>query len=256
MVFDGAIEITVTLNVQQGWPEVFEQGDCVPPLQYYPGLSYQARAAMDSTVIELPPAVFKHLPDETQLCIHRSAADATGKIQAYLQAVNSELSTRNLRLSQYILNEHAAHNKAIQSEFVQTFIKNMRRLPVYAMDLTSKLLDERTSVQEVVEGIRSDPSLVALVLRTVNSAQYGFSKKIESFYHACMILGFNNIHNLLMREAAISTMPSRARLQKITSTPASFRFSVSKFSARTQNTNRKPQRRSACCTILARRCEC
>ena len=58
-----------------------------------------------------------------------------------------------------------------------------------------------------MEGIRSDPNLVALVLRTVNSAHYGFSKKIESFYHACMVLGFNNIHNLLMREAAQSTMP-------------------------------------------------
>src|SRR5205814_103407 len=60
---------------------------------------------------------------------------------------------------------------------------------------------------EVVEGIKRDPSLVGVVLKTVNSAQYGFGKKIESFYHACMILGYNNIYNLILREAAQSTMP-------------------------------------------------
>src|SRR5215475_11154178 len=105
VVIKGAIELTVTLNTQQGWPEVFEKGECVAPLYHYAGLSYKARAEIDSTVIELLPAVFKHLPPETQLCVHRNAAAATGKIQAYLRAVNSELSTRNLRLSQYVLNE-------------------------------------------------------------------------------------------------------------------------------------------------------
>jgi len=77
------------------------------------------------------------------------------------------------------------------------------------------LLDDRMSVQEVVEGIKRDPSIVAAVLKTVNSAQYSFQKKIESFYHACMILGFNNIYNLLMREAAQSTMPITRETSKI-----------------------------------------
>src|SRR5262249_38269713 len=53
------------------------------------------------------------------------------------------------------------------------------------------------------------------VLRVVNSAQYAFSKKIETFYHACIILGFNNLYSLIMREAVESTLPSNEETRKI-----------------------------------------
>jgi HD-like signal output (HDOD) protein len=88
-------------------------------------------------------------------------------------------------------------------------------MPAYATDLAVKLLDDRMSVQEVVEGIKRDPSIVAAVLKSVNSAQYSFQKKIESFYHACMILGFNNIYNLIVREAVQSTMPVTTETKRI-----------------------------------------
>ena len=61
-------------------------------------------------------------------------------------------------------------------------------MPAYATDLSVQLLDARKSVQEIVEGIKRDPNVVGIVLKTVNSAQFAFQKKIESFYHACMIL--------------------------------------------------------------------
>jgi len=88
-------------------------------------------------------------------------------------------------------------------------------MPAYATDLAVKLLDDKMSVQEVVEGIKRDPSIVATVLKTVNSAQYSFQKKIESFYHACMILGFNNIYNLIVREAVQSAMPITLETKRV-----------------------------------------
>ena len=149
----------------------------------------------------------RHLPDKTQLSIFKVTVASTSKMNAYIRGVNGEVSTKNVRLSEYILNQRAPRAAAIQTEFVQKFLKNMPAMPAYATDLAAKLLDDRTSVQEVVEGIKRDPSLVGVVLKLVNSPLYGFEKKIESFYHACMILGFNNIYNLLMREAAQSAMP-------------------------------------------------
>src|SRR5262245_14245470 len=207
VLIDGTIQVVVKLNGQPGRPGFFKRGDCVAPLPLTPGLSYSAETSTDATIIEIPPTILKHLSDKTQLCIYRVATTSTAKINAYIRGVNGEINLRNLRLSQYILNQNAARATAIQSEFVKDFLANMRRMPVYATELAVKLLDDNTSVQEVVEGIKLDPSLVGIVLRTVNSAAYGFGKKIESFYHACMILGFNNIYNLLMREAAQSTMP-------------------------------------------------
>jgi HD-like signal output (HDOD) protein len=215
VLIDGTIQVVVKLNGQPGRPGFFKRGDCVAPLPATPGLSYSAETSTDATIIEIPPTILKHLSDKTQLCIYRVATTSTSKINAYIRGVNGEINLRNLRLSQYILNQNAARAAAIQCDFVKDFLVNMRRMPVYATDLAVKLLDDNTSVQEVVEGIKVDPSLVGIVLRTVNSAQYGFGKKIESFYHACMILGFNNIYNLLMREAAQSTMPTTRETTRI-----------------------------------------
>jgi HD-like signal output (HDOD) protein len=207
IILDGAIQVTIKLNGQPGGPAIFERGDCIAPLPPFPGMSYCAHSTTASRMIEISPTDLTSLPANLQVCIYKAATASTSGINAYVQMMNAELSSRNLRLSQYILNQNAARGADVRSDFVQTFIRNVKQLPPYAKDFATKLLDDRTTVQEVVEGIRSDPALVALVLRTVNSAQYGFAKKIESFYHACMILGFNNIYNLLMQEAAQSAIP-------------------------------------------------
>src|ERR1700733_12336479 len=116
--------------------------------------------------MELPPAVMRHLPDKTQLSIFKVTVASTSKMNAYIRGVNGEVSTKNVRLSQYILNQAAPRAAAIQSDFVQGFLKNMPAMPAYATDLAAKLLDEHTSVQEVVEGIKRDSSIVAVVLKT------------------------------------------------------------------------------------------
>jgi HD-like signal output (HDOD) protein len=207
VLLDGAIQVVVKLNGQTGKPGIFQRGDVVAPLPKSPGLSYEAQAVSPSTIIEITPAVMKHLPDKTQLSIYKVTVASTSKINAYIRTVNAELRAKNLRLFEYIARQNDPRMVSIRTEFVQAFLRNMPRMPAYATDLAAKLLDDHTSVQEVVEGIKRDPNLVGVVLKTVNSPLYGFGKKIESFYHACMILGFNNIYNLIMREAAQSTMP-------------------------------------------------
>jgi HD-like signal output (HDOD) protein len=207
VLLDGAISVVVKLHGQAGRPGIFQRGDVVAPLPKSTGLAYNAKAVEPSTIIEIPPRVMKHLPEKTQLSIYKVTVTSTSKINAYIRGVNGEVSTKNVRLSQYIGSQNEFSAVPVKSEFVQSFLKGMPRMPVYATELAAKLLDDRTSVQEVVEGIKRDPNLVGVVLKTVNSPLYGFDKKIESFYHACMILGFNNIYNLIMRGAAQSTMP-------------------------------------------------
>lgn len=207
VLLDGAIQVTVNLNGQSGRPGIFQRGDVVAPLPKSAGLSYGAQAVSPSTIIEIPPSVMKHLPDKTQLSIYKVTVASTSKINAYIRAVNGEISAKNVKLAEYITSQNEPRIASIRTDFVQEFLRSMPRMPAYATDLAVKLLDDRTSVQEVVEGIKRDPNLVGVVLKTVNSPLYGFGKKIESFYHACMILGFNNIYNLIMREAAQSTMP-------------------------------------------------
>lgn len=206
LLLDGAVEITVKWDGYPGRPGVFRRGDCITPLPKSPGLLYCAEAVEPSTIIEITPTALKNLGDKTQVTIYRTAVASTSRINAYIRAVNGEVTSKNALLASYV-NDYQAKRAGLQSEVVRDFIESMPRMPAYAIDLAVKLLREDTSVQEVIDGIKRDPSLAGGVLRTVNSAQYGFGKKIESFYHACMILGFNNIYNLILREAVQSAMP-------------------------------------------------
>lgn len=207
VLLDGAIQVSVKWDGHSGRPGIFRRGDCMAPLPKSPGLSYYAEVSEPATVIEITPTVLNHLPDKTQLSIFKVAVASTSKINAYIRAVNGEVSSKNALLGEYVTAQNVDRAEWTHSELVQNFLRNMPRLPAYATDLASKLLDDRVPVQEVVEGIKRDPNVVGIVLKTVNSAQFSFQKKIESFYHACMILGFNNIHNLLVREAVQSAMP-------------------------------------------------
>src|ERR1051326_3435183 len=85
VVVDGSIQVTVKLNGQQGRPGTFKRGDWVAPLPLSPGLSYSAETVGESTIIEIPPAILKHLSEKAQLCIYKVATTSTSRINAYIR---------------------------------------------------------------------------------------------------------------------------------------------------------------------------
>src|SRR4029079_16160612 len=135
VLVEGVIHVIVKLNGLPGRPGAFKRGDCISPLPSSSGLMYCAEAATDCTIIEISPAILKHLSEKTQLCIYRVAMTSTAKINAYIRSVNGEINLKILRLSQYIQHEDAARATAIQSELVKGFLQSMPRMPAYATGL-------------------------------------------------------------------------------------------------------------------------
>jgi HD-like signal output (HDOD) protein len=215
VILDGSLQVVVKWDGHNGRPGILRRGDCIAPLPKSPGLLYSSEAVEPCTVIEITPTVLQHLSDKTQLSIYKVAVASTSRINAYIRAVNGEVSSKNQLVASYIARQCDRHAADTESALVQEFLRDMPRMPAYAMDLAVKLLDESTSVQEIVEGIKADPAIASIVLRAVNSAQFSFQKKIETFYHACMILGLNNIYNMILRDAVQSAMPDTADTQKI-----------------------------------------
>ena len=121
--------------------------------------------------------MLNYLPEKTQLSIYKVAVASTSRINAYIRAVNGEVSSKNQLVSSYIARQYDERAKAVESDFVQDFLRNMPRMPAYAMDLAMKLLDENASVQEIADGIKSDPSIAGIVLRSVNSSRFAFPRR-------------------------------------------------------------------------------
>jgi diguanylate cyclase (GGDEF)-like protein/putative nucleotidyltransferase with HDIG domain len=75
-------------------------------------------------------------------------------------------------------------------------IETLPSVSVVMMRLFQLTRDEDASFGDLVKLIETDPGLCATVLRRVNSAAYGFRRRISSIMEAVVILGFNTIREL------------------------------------------------------------
>ena len=77
----------------------------------------------------------------------------------------------------------------------------LRELPAFPA-VTSHLLqlvsNPNAAVGQLVELLRSDPSLCAEILRRANSAAYGLRAKVSSLHQGIMMLGFGQIRQLAL----------------------------------------------------------
>lgn len=95
-----------------------------------------------------------------------------------------------------------------QSELIVGMLKKVPQLPMYASRLAQVLLDASVSAKEVAALAKNDPSLVSAVLKRVNSAYYNWQKKISDFQHAVILLGFNQVYQLVIADGLRRTMPN------------------------------------------------
>ncbi|MDH5600838.1 MAG: HDOD domain-containing protein, partial [Gammaproteobacteria bacterium] len=79
-----------------------------------------------------------------------------------------------------------------------------------------KLIDsESADVREIASVINKEPVLTARLLSLSNSSFYGFSKRISSVEHACVILGKHVLKNILISAAAMECFPATETRRKV-----------------------------------------
>jgi putative nucleotidyltransferase with HDIG domain len=86
-------------------------------------------------------------------------------------------------------------------ELVSNLIKDIKEfstLPTVYSTLVDVLADPKSTTQDVSNIIACDQASTAKVLKVVNSPFYGFSGQIDSVSRAIVVLGFNEIYNLIL----------------------------------------------------------
>ncbi len=71
-------------------------------------------------------------------------------------------------------------------------------LPTVYMRLSQLLSQPESSIKTISHIISEDPAIAAMVLKIVNSAAYGFRNRIGDLQHAIVLLGMNEIKNLVL----------------------------------------------------------
>lgn len=77
-------------------------------------------------------------------------------------------------------------------------LESLPTLPVIATQIIACVNHPNTSVQDVAEVIVKDPAMSTKILKLVNSAFYGFPKRIGTVSHAISILGFETVRGLVL----------------------------------------------------------
>jgi HD-like signal output (HDOD) protein len=122
------------------------------------------------------------------------------------RAASTEERSRQLQASIELL-LRGSSERYPQSEIIGRLIANVPRLPVYAHGLLGRINDPKSSAGDIAAIIREDPSLAAMILKTVNSAFYGFPGAIKDLQHSIALLGLAQVTQIVIANAILSTMP-------------------------------------------------
>jgi hypothetical protein len=82
-------------------------------------------------------------------------------------------------------------------------IANLKHFRAVHIRLQKLINDPAVGMSDLSKVILADPILTAKILRMANSAYFGMQHKINSINHALMILGMQNIMNIMYREGML-----------------------------------------------------
>jgi putative nucleotidyltransferase with HDIG domain len=101
----------------------------------------------------------------------------------------------------------SAARGAIDTKYLEEAIReSLERLPPMPQVVTRVIemtRDSSCNAQELQKVIGMDEVLSSRVLRLVNSARYGFARRITTLSHAVILLGFETIRNLAIGVATV-----------------------------------------------------
>lgn len=83
---------------------------------------------------------------------------------------------------------------------------NLPTLPNVALEVIRLSREANSSIADLVEILEEDIALTSKILRAANSAYYGVPRKIDTVKMAVVILGMNEISNLVIGTSVVNTM--------------------------------------------------
>lgn len=88
-------------------------------------------------------------------------------------------------------------------------INELPTLPHVVAQILEKTRDQNTRLEELVEIISTDQVLVSTFLKLVNSAFYGFSRRITTLKQAITLLGFRSVRNVVVNAGVVGIFRKR-----------------------------------------------
>ncbi len=89
---------------------------------------------------------------------------------------------------------------------IEKQLESLPPLPVTVAQVLSVVNNPESSANDLVKAILPDQSMCLAILKIANSALYGHQKKVSSLETAVMVLGFNEVQNIVLAKAAVQAI--------------------------------------------------
>lgn len=106
----------------------------------------------------------------------------------------------------------ARHDRGMFPSTVITKVENLPALPSIIAELNELIADPEGSLDEIVRLISFDQGLTARILKVVNSAYYGLQRQISTIRHALIILGFDEIQQIVLGATVIDLFDAAGKM--------------------------------------------
>ncbi len=213
VVLDGALELRAIADKAALSLGVVAKGEC---WFLDPGChSYDVVALGPTTVVAVTRAGLALLPPATRRLVDDTAASTVAARFDALATCYASAGRRHTALASSVKERFARSSRLLASPAFGQMLATIPALPVHATDLAARLLDDGAHADEVVESIKNNPAVAALVLKRVNSAYYGLTTKVSDYYRALLLLGSNAVYQLVLDSAVATIVPDEPDAREI-----------------------------------------
>ena len=210
-VVHGAIQISKKVNDQDVPITVLGRGEWVEPgsLVRRQTTAHSATALEPSVVMIITPSILDALHSDDQVAILKYINLLFLTQIDTLTATLTGLQSRNEQLIENLFRQRLLLKTDVgKSKIVHDIIKKIPRLPAFAKHLALNALGDDYSPSQLSNIIKQDPALVGMILKAINSPMYGFQAKISDIHRAVVLMGSDQIIQLLIAEGIRKVMPN------------------------------------------------
>ncbi len=173
-------------------------------------------ATEPSTLLRIDSAAIKALEPELQLYFNKKILAAARTCVETAHQRETELVSLTGILMTQVFQQATRHIPAIESSaFIKEVIRKVPRLPVFAISLAGKLLDDDISSREIAQEVKKDPSLAGMILKTINSSYHGMAHRVSDLHDAIVLLGFNTVSQITIAEGLRRSLPDSPLFRQI-----------------------------------------
>ena len=94
---------------------------------------------------------------------------------------------------------------------IEKQIESLPPLPATVAEVLAVVNNPDSSANDLVKAILPDQSMCIAILKIANSALYGHQKQVSSLEAAVMVLGFNEVQNIVLAKATVQTIKPALR---------------------------------------------